>query len=227
MAAPLVLFVPALVAEIAGAIAAATAIIGLAVELRDQLREQISGLLGDLLVEGVEAVIVQYAQSELGLSLDSDNPLSPESLTRAISEKTGIEFTDITDPEATKEDAIKYGLDKVAEQTGIEFIDIADPEQIKADLIKYGLGQVASELGLDPGDGTIEGLVQSLRDLVKREILEAIELEGEGLEDIRDAVLGRYCDKKKDADPERQRKLEDQRARARRYRENNPLHCDC
>jgi hypothetical protein len=201
MPLPAVAALVALAAEIGAVVATAAAVIGLATSIRDSLQDAIAGLVGDVLIEGVEEVIKQAAQQQLGLTLDDDDPLSAESFTRALSEKTGIEFTDISDAEQTQQDVIKFAIQKIAEEAGIE---------------------------LDADDLTIESVVAAIKERAIEEIIERIEDEDiEGLDALLDAILGKYCDKEKDREAgERERKRLN-RERQRRFRESNPHNCDC
>lgn len=201
MPLPAVAALVALAAEIGSVVAVAASVIGLATSIRDSLQQAISGVVGDLLVEGVEEVIKQAAQEQLGLTLDDDDPLSPESFTRALSEKTGIEFTDISDAEQTQQDVLDFAIEKIATEAGIE---------------------------LDGDDLSIEAVIAAIKEKAIEEIVARIEAEDvEGLEELLDVVLRVFCDKEKDRDgAERERKRLN-RERQKRFRENNPHLCDC
>lgn len=201
MPLPAVAALVALAADIGAFVATVTAVVGLAQSIRDELQAQVQGLIGDILIEGVEEVIKQAAERQLGIRLDDDDPLSPESLTRAISEKSGIEFTDLTDPEQTRQDAIAFAVGKIAEEAGIE---------------------------LDANNLTVEGVIAAIKERAIQEVVERIEAEDiEGLDPLLDAILRIYCDKEKDRDPDERERKRLNRERQRRYRESNPHACDC
>jgi transcriptional regulator with XRE-family HTH domain len=201
MPLPAVAALAALAAEIAGVVAVTASVIGLATSIRDSLQQAVAGLVGDVLIEGVEEVIKQAAKQQLGLTLDDDDPLSPESLTRALSEKTGIEFTDISDAEQTQKDVLEFAIEKIATEAGIE---------------------------LDGDDLTIEGVIAAIKERALEEIISRIEAEDiEGLDALLDAILGKYCEKEKDRDPDERERKRLNRERQRRFRESNPHLCDC
>lgn len=201
MPAPLIVGVAALAAEVAGIVAVYAAVLGLAESVRDSLREAVAGLIGDVLVSGVNATIVALAESNLGVQLDEDDPLSVGSITDAVSQLTGVAFTDITNSATSQGEIVDYAIGEIAAQAGVE------------------------------GVTDVESLVAALKAVAMAELTAAIEggefTSIEGLEDLVEGVLSARCLKRKDDDENREAKKEANRKRQAKWRENNPHNCDC
>lgn len=121
--------------------------------------------------------IVSEVEARAGLHLDVNEPLSDQSLSRALSERVGFTISTIKDRQRIKDDllagaaqiatqksgfAIRSLVDKdmliqdlsagaaqiLERRTGLKLTDLRDPVTIKNDLLSYGAGRIAAEAGI-------------------------------------------------------------------------------
>lgn len=95
---------------------------------------------------GIDQIIYEWIVSEAaeraGLNLSPDDPLSDASLSRALSERSGITIRSLVDKEGIKVDLMEGAAKVVRDRTGIPVRTFADKAMILEDLEAYALDQL-------------------------------------------------------------------------------------
>jgi hypothetical protein len=91
-------------------------------------RDSFSEEIAELTASSMKSVVVAMAEAN-GLTLDPDDPFSQESLTAAVNAKLGTQFDSLFEEEAVARELKRIAAEKVSEETGIQITDIENPEE--------------------------------------------------------------------------------------------------
>jgi hypothetical protein len=142
----------------------ATALLGIfALEITSRLKDAltspvdtISGIIDWIKSDALEDQIANTVATQLAITingaynitLDPDDPFSVESLTSAISSKTGIPLTDVTDGEAVFRDVGSAVTERINNALGTSFSNLAvtDLEIVKGEIKNHLMGEISRGL---------------------------------------------------------------------------------
>lgn len=128
-----------------------TIALGVAIDARESVMayatEKIDEVKSALSLAAREEVVAQ-AQAR-GVALDPADPWGGSSLTRAVSDVSGIPLTDITSASAIVSDVGAWGAGKLREHTGIDVGNLSDPAAVRAGLNQSVQQAIAQRGGAD------------------------------------------------------------------------------
>lgn len=126
---------------------------------REEIDRALAGELDDFLNEALTS-----AFERIGLQVDPDGPLTPESLTKAIN-------------------------DGPLAGSGIQFTNVFDREACKRDITRVAIAHAAGALGVTPSDMTVDGLRATVKSEITKRVMQQLgEGAGEYLEAAPDLV---------------------------------------
>lgn len=158
MAAPIIIALYALLEAVA--VAAARGVLAALLLQIDKIKEAY-----DLLIDEIERVIFDMAEYLIIASLEEyfqvviGTDLNAETLTKAINQKYGLAFTDLTSREQTEADALKIAVQLIAQALQIDEVLLLED---LATGVKTALTETA-EKALK-GDGALGGFATVLQD---------------------------------------------------------------
>ncbi|MQQ99244.1 hypothetical protein [Glaciimonas soli] len=94
-------------------------------------------------LENSMMVHVRAAMRESGFEIGDDEFVTKDVLTREVSRKTGIDFTDITNKDAVITDIDKHVTNKINTALSTEFVSVMNAETLKAEIVDVIVAQVA------------------------------------------------------------------------------------